>query len=226
MYCPVDEQPAVVLVSGDRDEQIKFGVICLECGLSWRAQHVKKDNSKMRTVLHKISALPKRLNRTQSLQKLRQASVSMMNLSRPESSLSKTRSVANLRSVSETKKNAETSTKEVGEQAESAKVRFFGIVCACGRVTEPESVCFHITDVPWGTPEADLERTKVEIRQRVGLTSPPELQAKGHRDPVIHLKGGRHPNPLLSSPVDEFRRRTLYVGGQQLPGEDTLEAFD
>jgi hypothetical protein len=219
MYCPVDEQPALVHMSGEKDDKIKFGVICHGCGLSWRAQPVKTDMSRMRSVLHKISVLPKKLNRTHSLQKLRQASASMINLSRPTTSLSKTRSFANLRSVSETKKKGEGLTKEVGGQAHSARVRFFGIACACGRMTGAESVCFQITDVPWGTPEADLERKKVEIRQRVGSASPPELQAKGHRDRVIHLKGGEHPNPLLSSPVDEFRRQTLYMGGQQLPGE-------
>jgi hypothetical protein len=160
--------------------------------------------SKMRSALHKISGLPKKLNRSRSLQKLRQASASMVNLSRPEHSLSKTRSFGNLRSVSETKKMVETSTKEVGGQANSAKVRFFGIMCVCGHITEPESVCFQITEVPWGSPEADLERTKAEIRQRVGITSPPELQQKGHRDRFISLKGGEHPNPLLSSPVDEY----------------------
>ena len=218
IYCPVDEQPALVHVTGEEDGQINFGVICRGCGLSWRAQPVKKDISRMRSVLHKISVLPKKLKRSHSLQKLRQVSASMINLSRPEVSLSKPRSFANLRSVSETKKD-ETLTKEVGGQANSAKVRFFGLFCACGRVTEAESVCFPITDVPWGTPEADLERKKVEIRKRVGSVSPPELQAKGHRDRLIHLKGGEHPNPLLSSPTDEFRRQTLYTGGQQLPGD-------
>jgi hypothetical protein len=204
MYCPVDEEPALVHMSEDKDDAIKFGVICSECGLSWRAQLVKKEMSKMRSALHKISGLPKKLNRSRSLQKLRQASASMVNLSRPEHSLSKTRSFGNLRSVSETKKMVETSTKEVGGQANSAKVRFFGIMCVCGHITESESVCFQITEVPWGSPEADLERTKAEIRQRVGITSPPELQQKGHRDRFISLKGGEHPNPLLSSPVDEY----------------------
>jgi hypothetical protein len=204
MYCPVDEEPALVHMSGDKDDVIKFGAICRGCGFSWRAQLVQKEMSKMRSALHKISGLPKKLNRSRSLQKLRQASASMVNLSRPKHSLSKTRSFGNLRSVSETKKMVETSTKEVGGQANSAKVRFFGIMCVCGRITESESVCFQITDVPWGTPEADLERTKAEIRERVGITSPPELQQKGHRDRFISLKGGEHPNPLLSSPVDEF----------------------
>jgi hypothetical protein len=226
MYCPVDGNPAMIHTSGNRDEPIKFGAICRGCGSSWRAQPVKKAISRMRTVLHKLSGLLKRLHKTHSLQMLRHASASMMNLSRPESSLSKTRSFANLRSASETKKRPETSTKEVVEQASHAKVTFFGIVCSCGRITEPESVCFQITDVLWGSPEADLVRETGEIRERIGSTSPPELQEKGHRERDIRLKGGVHPNPLLSSPVDEFHQQSQYMGGQppSEPGDHRLRS--
>ena len=197
-FQPMNE-PEVVQLSEDGLRQVRFGVFCDGCGLSWRAQDVGAELSKKST-LDRISALPKRLAKrgAHPLEKLRH-SRSMSNLPRfhlPNDPLRASRSTLNLRALSNEMEKGH------GKQAEFATVKFTGIQCTCGLVTDASSLCFQVVDPPNDFHEAKLAKTVAE-RKVAGFSSTPEDQAKGHGTPMLRLKGGPHVNPLMSNPVTD-----------------------
>ncbi|CAO2648942.1 Nn.00g098910.m01.CDS01 [Neocucurbitaria sp. VM-36] len=194
-FQPMNE-PEVVQLSEDGSKQVRFGVFCDGCGLSWRAQGVGEELSKKST-LHRISTLPKRLAKrgVHPLEKLRHAR-SMSNLSslQSEHSLPATRSTLNLRALSNEM------AKGHGKQAELATVKFTGIHCTCGLVTDASSLCFQIVDSPKYVHPVKVAKMVAEP-SIASFKSTPEDQAKGHGTPMLTLKGGQHVNPLMSNPV-------------------------
>ncbi|KAF1845779.1 uncharacterized protein K460DRAFT_338344 [Cucurbitaria berberidis CBS 394.84] len=196
-FQPMNE-PEVVQLPEDGSKQVRFGVFCDGCGLSWRAQGVGKDLSK-KSALHRISALPKLLAKrgAHPLEKLRHVK-SMTNLSYPESDIppSASRSTLNLRVLSNEM------TKGHGKQAEFATVMFVGIQCTCGLVTDPSSLCFQLVDPPRDLPEARSAKTVAESTVPT-FNSTPEDLARGHGTPMLSLKGRQHVNPLMSNPITE-----------------------
>jgi hypothetical protein len=212
-FAPIndDEGVAFVPVPEGNSKDVLFGVVCRTCGLSWRAKavHEAKHKRKMSSLRHKLSVLPKKVN---PLQKLRHTQ-SMMHLgftrdSRPEVSelgnaLTKSRSNVNLRSAASAQAKDETPE----EQVEGIEVQFYGIECTCGTVTDASSICFQILEPSEADSKAKKAKPKghvsAENPQVAELQSDPELHAKGHGTSMLHLKGGSHPNPLLSNPVGE-----------------------
>ncbi|USP79908.1 hypothetical protein yc1106_07182 [Curvularia clavata] len=192
-FVPICE-PEVVPLSDDGNKEVRFGVICDGCGRSWRAQKAPEETHKkaaMKSALLRVTAIPKRLQKGKK-NDLR-ASRSMDNLRAPLLTASK--STLNLRIL------ANEMTKEHGEQADMVSVRFSGIKCSCGMVTDSGSLCFQIVD-----PPRDFYRVQfikqMAGRRVSGFGTTPEDQAKGHGTPSLVLKGGcTHPNPLMSSPV-------------------------
>jgi hypothetical protein len=58
------------------------------------------------------------------------------------------------------------------------------------------------------SPEVEQRGTQEEQMSEVAVKAAepkftPELRAKGYGTPMLHLKSGSHPNPLLNSPVQE-----------------------
>jgi hypothetical protein len=111
--------------------------------------------------------------------------------------LTASKSVLNLRALSSEME------KEHGQQAELVSVKFAGIKCSCGFITDASSLCYQVVD-----PPRDLHRVvMVELmakRNVAGFTTTPEDEARGHGTPVLTLRGKiRHPNPLRSCPVTE-----------------------
>ncbi|KAJ4370651.1 hypothetical protein N0V83_005172 [Neocucurbitaria cava] len=188
---PKDE-PEVVQLPDDGSKQVRFGVFCDGCGLSWRAEVVDAEYEK-KTTLQRISALPKRLQHP--LGKLKHVrSVSDLSGAMSEHTLSSSRSTLNLRSLSAEMEKGH------GKQAEFAFVNFRGIKCTCGLVTDATSLCFQVVD-----PLTEVRQEEVE-QEAVGpggdmFSSTPEDLARGHGSPVLSLRGGRHANPLRSNPV-------------------------
>lgn len=84
------------------------------------------------------------------------------------------------------------------EQAPGAEVRFYGVGCTCGTFTDSTSLCFQLVSMV----ESEARAGGLTKRGRPGM---PELRAKGHGTPTLHLKGVSHPNPLCSNPVEDPR---------------------
>ncbi|KAI0588551.1 hypothetical protein Alg130_03326 [Pyrenophora tritici-repentis] len=203
-FVPMSE-PEVVTLSEDVNKSIRFGVFCDGCGLSWRAREVHDDASTkaaVKSALLRVSALPRRLNKRgpHALERLR-PSQSMSNLHaqpRATAPLTVSKSVLNLRALSSEME------KEYGKQAEMVSVKFTGIKCDCGMVTDASSLCFQIVDPPKDFYKAQFSKLMAERKvtpPSFGTT--PEDQARGHGAPTLTLKGGRvrHANPLRSNPV-------------------------
>ena len=203
-FVPMSE-PEVVLLSEDSNKIIRFGVFCDGCGVSWRAREVHDDAKTKATVksaLLRVSALPRQLTKrgAHPLQRLR-PSQSMTNLHaqpRPTAPPITSKSALNLRALSHEME------KEHGQQAEMATVKFTGIKCECGMVTDASSLCFQIVDPPKDFYKAQFAKQMAERKvapPSFGTTS--EDQARGHGTPTLILKGGRvrHPNPLRSNPT-------------------------
>jgi len=203
-FVPMSE-PEVVPLSEDSDKIIRFGVFCDGCGVSWRAREVHDDMKTKATVksaLLRVSAIPRQLTKrgAHPLECLRH-SQSMSNLHaqpRPTAPLTASKSALNLRALSYEME------KEYGQQAEMVTVKFAGIKCECGMVTDASSLCFQIVDPPKDFYKAQFAKQMVERKvapPSFGTT--PEDQARGHGTPTLTLKGGRvrHPNPLRSNPI-------------------------
>lgn len=187
----------VVQLSEDGLKQVRFGVFCDACGLSWRAQEVEEEQSR-KSPLQRISALPKRLKKRgpHPLEKLRY-SQSMSNLSCPRSlrhPFPVSKSTLNLRELSNEMEKGH------GKQAEFATVKFTGIQCTCGFLTEVRCLCFQVVDPPRDYHEATFVKL-VADRKVAAFTSTLEDQARGHDTPMLKLKGGPHANPLMSNPI-------------------------
>lgn len=117
--------------------------------------------------------------------------------SRPGTAMSTSRSIFNLRSVSDSQAKGV----KAEDQAPGAEVRFYGIECTCGSTTNSSSICFQIIDTLDVDRILPKEQTGVEAAEVAQPHLRPELRAKGYGTPTLHLKGGSHPNPLLSNPV-------------------------
>jgi hypothetical protein len=116
---------------------------------------------------------------------------------RPGTSLSTSRSFMNLRSVSDTQAREP----KPKQQAPGVEVRFYGVECTCGHVTDERDICFVFFDLP--KVKCDVGRNQPGD---VVVDSPeppylPKLRSKGYGTPTLHLKGGAHPNPLMSNTV-------------------------
>ncbi|RMZ73964.1 hypothetical protein GMOD_00004778 [Pyrenophora seminiperda CCB06] len=203
-FVPMSE-PEVVPVSEDSSKTIRFGVFCDCCGVSWRAQEVHDDTKKkaaVKSALLRVSALPRRLNlrKAHPLERLRH-SRSLTDLHaqpRPAALLTASRSVLNLRVLSSEME------KEHGQQAEMVTVKFAGITCECGMVTDATSLCFQIVDPPKDFYKAQFAKLMAERKATPpSFGTTPEDQARGHGTPILTLKGGRirHINPLRANPV-------------------------
>ncbi|KAF2440864.1 hypothetical protein P171DRAFT_434611 [Karstenula rhodostoma CBS 690.94] len=165
-------------------EELRFGIVCPECGLSWRARELGKRWSK-------------------TLRKMPSVSFSRSVHLAPEHRLRKSRSTLVLGN-----KRIITPPGNAGpKQAEYAAVRFSGVNCTCGTtVTLKSALCFQIVGV-----QVEV-REQVDGREKtfgglgwegsaVGWSTTPELKEKGHGTPTLKLLGGEHPNPLRISPV-------------------------
>lgn len=199
-FVPMSE-PEVVPLPDDTSKAVRFGVFCDGCGVAWRAQEVHEDMKKkaaMKSALLRVTAIPKRLNREVSLKKDLRASRSMDNLlvpSFPSAIKTTSKSALNLRAL------AHEMEKEHGEQADMVCVRFTGIKCSCGMVTDATSLCFQIVDPPRDFYRVQFAKQMAE-RRVAGFGSTAEDKARGHGTPTLVLRGDRrHPNPLMSSPV-------------------------
>lgn len=201
------EGVALIPVLEGNGKPTRFGVICHTCGLSWCAEKVKEPK-RHRFLRKKLSYLPKKIN---PLRKLRHTQ-SMINLSlspgahseeaRPGSAMSTFRSTFNLTSASDT--SAKGTKPE--EQVQGAQVRFYGIVCTCGTITNSSSVCFQVIDTSdINTGSVLKEQTTVEATNTAQSQCMQELKSKGYGTSTLYLKGGVHPNPLLSNPVQDCR---------------------
>ena len=197
------EGVALIPVFEGNGKPTRFGVICHTCGLSWCAEKVKEPK-RHRFLRKKLSYLPKKIN---PLRKLRHTQ-SMINLSlspgahpeesRPGSAMSTFRSTFNMISASDTL----TKVAKPEEQVQGAQVRFYGIVCTCGTITNSSSVCFQVVD----TSDANIgsvrkDQTTIEATNIAQYRYTRELKTKGYGTSKLYLKGGVHPNPLLSNPV-------------------------
>lgn len=193
------KEPEIVQLTEDGLNEIRFGVFCDACGLSWRAEEV--GNKNMSTV-QRISSAPKRLVKrgAHPLQKLRHAkSMTDLSIHRCNDTTLTSQSSFNLRALSNEMEKGH------GKQAECATVRFTGIKCTCGYPTWSASLCFQVVDPPIDVYEAEFQGLMAERKVAMvpKFTSTAEDQTKGHETPILILKGGRHPNPLRSNPVTD-----------------------
>lgn len=215
-------EPVVIHLSDDHAPRlIRFGVFCDGCGLSWRAQEVRDDNSRKTgngnsssALLQRISAMPRSLVRkglyplrhSRSLSHLTSSSSSSNSAVAVEKQpLLVSGSSINLRQLSSEMEKGH------GKQADVTSVRFTAIKCTCGLVTDTGSLCFQVVSAPLhkqrsagGCEDRLDEEAEVAGEKRKvfgGFTTTPVYWAKGHGQPVLHLKGGEHPNPLRSAPV-------------------------
>ncbi|KAL6706852.1 hypothetical protein ACN47E_004995 [Coniothyrium glycines] len=196
-------EPEVVQLSEDEDKQIRFGVFCDGCGLSWRAQEVV---DKKKTALQRLSAMPRNMMK-KGLHPLRH-SKSWSNMSASSPGFEKALVVPVSGSTFNLRQLSSEMEKGHGKQADVTSVKFTGIQCTCGLVTDATSLCFQIVDAPviaevkeGGDPQTEPE-VVLEQRKAPKFTTTPQDLARGHGTPMLTMKGGvRHPNPLRSAPV-------------------------
>jgi hypothetical protein len=197
------------------ESEVPDGVICRECGLSWR---VEAEAIRKGTVLGSLKRMPSLRNALHSLQKHRIA---------PSADRArKTRSTMTLGHgpYSATNPHLNIGDEVMGKEAKRASfsaVTFNGLTCSCGRITTLDSFWFRIVQpkrvgsapnsepmVPKSLKKTDLGSEKGKRKNMgkeknfgVGRKTTEELMKKGHDDKVIRLFGGEHPNPLRSAPV-------------------------
>ncbi|OAG00683.1 uncharacterized protein CC84DRAFT_321829 [Paraphaeosphaeria sporulosa] len=174
-------------------EELRFGILCPACGLSWRARELGKRWSKTLRKMPSVSLQARRLA--------------------PEHRLRKSRSTL----VLGTKRVITPPGIASDKQAEYAAVRFSGVPCTCGTTIRLRAaLCFQIVVLEGGeqirVDEKEMvvdgrmemdggEKTVMWEGSLVAWTTTPELQEKGHGTPTLRLLEGEHPNPLRSSPV-------------------------
>lgn len=182
-----------------------MGIVCRACGLSWQAEKIEAPK-RHRSLRQRLSILPKKVNPMPTLRHAR----SMIHLGlpcdpqpgdlRPGTSITRSRSFLNLRSVPDSQAKEAKPAPE--EQAQGVQVRFYGIECTCGHVTDECSICFVFFDL--AKVGSSASRTSQRRYKAVESSDPPylpKLRVKGYGTPILHLKGGAHPNPLMSNPV-------------------------
>lgn len=201
------EGSAMMPVAGYHGQGMYKGIVCRCCGLSWQAE---KDEAPKRrkSFRQRLSILPKKVNPMSTLRHAR----SMVHLGIPQDSqsddrrsgtaLSISRSFMNLRSVSGSQ--AKETKPQTEPQAPGVQVRFYGIECTCGHATDERDICFVFLDLPKvKRVDAGRDQTGREVVQSPEPPYLPKLRAKGYGTPTLHLKGGAHPNPLMSNAVPD-----------------------
>ncbi|KAF1929529.1 uncharacterized protein M421DRAFT_419319 [Didymella exigua CBS 183.55] len=192
---------ALMPIAGDGDQILHMGIVCRYCGLSWQAQKSEAPRRR-KSFRQRLSMLPKKINPMPTLRHAR----SMIHLglprdphsddARPGTSLSTSRSFLNLRSASD----AQRRESKPERQTQAIQVRFYGIECTCGSVTDERDICFVFLALPKARSNTGKrEDTGCKV---IHATEPPyllELRVKGYGTPTLHLKGGSHPNPLMSN---------------------------
>lgn len=198
VFQPMSE-PEVVQLSEDESKQIRFGVFCDGCGVSWRAVEVVGDSGK-KPLKQQISDLPKQMiKHVNPIKKLREhSSIADLSAPGPSEGPKSFQSSFNLRALSD-----EMEAEGHGKQAELATVHFTGINCTCGLVTCSNCLCFQVVDPPKDVREAEFEQLMAGRKPSAGFGTTPEDQSRGHQTPVLTLRGRSHPNPLRSCPVDQ-----------------------
>ncbi|KAH7077300.1 hypothetical protein FB567DRAFT_400486, partial [Paraphoma chrysanthemicola] len=204
-YKPVQE-PIPVQLPDDKPKLVQFGVLCNNCGLSWRAQTVKD------TVRQKVSAVPKTIAKAsgQPLEKLRHTKSLVNLLGEPTpkpatSGLSKMKSNATLRAKSDEME------KEHGKQVKSVMVYFSGFDCTCGHTLDASALCFQIVEADEASAASVITTTATTaappavVEPESSFTASPEDRIRGIGNSVLKIwRGGKtiyHPNPLASNPV-------------------------
>lgn len=197
------EGSALMPVAGGQGEEMYKGIVCRLCGLSWQAQEASVPKRRI-TFRQRLSILPKKVNRMLTLRHAR----SMIHLGvphdpqsddhRPDTVLPVSRSFMNLRSLSESQEKEPRLVK----QAPGIQVRFYGIECTCGHITDERDICFVFLDLTnYKSDGTSRTQTGPEVMQSPEPPYLPILREMGHGTPNLHLKGGAHPNPLMSNPV-------------------------
>jgi hypothetical protein len=216
------------ITSPATESEMPDGVICRECGLSWR---IEVEAIRKGRVLGRLRRMPSLRDALHSLQKHRLATSA--DRSR------KTRSIMTLGHgpVSVTTPHLNGGDEVTGKKAKRASfsaVTFNGLTCSCGRITNLDSFWFRIVQpvrvssapvsepmVPKSLKKTDLGSEKGKRKDMdkekgfgAGRKTTEELMKKGHDDKVIRLFGGEHPNPLRSAPVgadDSFQANCKYT---------------
>jgi hypothetical protein len=202
-FVPMNE-PEVVPLSEDRTKAIRFGVFCDGCGLSWRAEVVRdqeKTKRLMKSAFQRIYAVPRHIKKRSPhpLERIRTSrsmnSLNSLALPRSDMPLTASKSALGLRALSNEME------KEHGEQAKLVSVRFTGIKCSCSMATDATSLCFQVVDPPKDFHTVQFAKQMAE-RNVAGFGSTLADKERGHGTPTLTVKNGvRHPNPLMSNPV-------------------------
>ncbi|KAF2684983.1 hypothetical protein K458DRAFT_417821 [Lentithecium fluviatile CBS 122367] len=181
------EEPAMVPLA-EVTKEIRFGVLCSCCGLSWRAE----ETGRYKKTLRKMPSLG-----------ISMGQIHQKRLAPANGYLRKSKSTL----VLGNKRIITPPGQTVEKQAQYASVKFSEIECTCGIVIDlSTALCFQI--VPPPVEEKVKEPGKVKERKKshvegkkVGWTTTPELQAKGYGQAIIRIRGIEHPNPLRSNPI-------------------------
>ena len=180
------EEPCMVPIS-EENKGIRFGVLCPCCGLSWRAKEI----GRYKKTLRKMPSLGQSM--AQMNQK-RFAPGNLMGLRKSKSTL-----------VLGNKRNITPPGQAMGKQAEYATVKFSDVACTCGVMIDLASaLCFQIVGPQVNEhvkQSSDLGKEKRKEKKEVGWSTTPELQAMGHGEPIVRVRGVARPNPLRSCPV-------------------------
>ncbi|KAJ4301312.1 hypothetical protein N0V90_003403 [Kalmusia sp. IMI 367209] len=185
-FLPIEE-PAMVptttvttaLAETSKDKSIAFGIICLCCGLSWRAREIG--------------------NRyTKTLRKMPSLQINKGRLAPLEGRLRKSRSTLALGN----KRVVTPPGVEMPKQAEYATVKFSGVQCTCGTSIDLGALCFQIVGEQVDENVRAFHRVWVRVGKQPGWSTTEELLAQGHGEAVVRIRGVVHPNPLRSYPVE------------------------
>ncbi|KAJ4984462.1 hypothetical protein SVAN01_10014 [Stagonosporopsis vannaccii] len=207
-FAPIDDISGVasIPVTSDGGTTDRFGVVCHTCGLSWRTKTVQKTKTHVITrrrlsILSKKTSPFQRLRHPQSMLYLGLSQSHRSDGARLPAGTSVSHPTMKLRSAVDSQNNG---TKPE-EQAQGAEVRFHGIECTCGTVTDSTSLCFQLVDFSEAEPEVTANVRAGQFTEAATRCGMPELLTKRHDTPSLHLKGGPHPNPLFSNPVEDAR---------------------
>lgn len=173
-FLPIDDEPEPTVVpASEYGNEIPFGIICPCCGLSWRARETGRYKK--------------------SLRKMPSVSLAQHHQNRLAPEKGRLRKSRSSNSITLGSKRIITPP-GIGKQAEYATIKFGGFECTCGKALDLSALCFQI--VP-----ADQQQVEVAAEATEKWSTTPELQAMGHDQPTIKIRGVSHPNPLRSCPV-------------------------
>lgn len=172
----------VPITDQGRGGNVPYGVVCGGCGLSWRAEELRKVK-KVPSIMKMADVQKKRL--APQFGKLRK-SQSLMNLKKSFGS------------------QAKKEEQMVEKRVRSTSVQFTGLKCTCGCVSTLDSFCFQLTEQELGPLDVVPEETaQLEPAQPLpSRATNDRLQAMGHHEPELRVRHVRHPNPLRGNPVE------------------------